>query len=465
MSASISAVPYDLHGLLASLDRYPYGCTEQTISRALPLLYVKELRKGAGPGDDTELAARLQGAIRRVLARQTDNGGFGLWSARDDTDPWVSAYALDFLDRARIEGFEVDAGALHRARGYVAKLLRPKSLSSDKREALAYGLAVLARSKAVEPGAVRHFTNTRLDWVGSGLGRAQVALATASFGLSQSAETWFAAAVPALGANRYATYGSELRDAAALVAVAAVLKPAALEEAAARLRRIAAEDSHTSTQEKAWMVVAAWELTRAAAATPITVDGVAAPSGQGGFYRAVDPEELDGEGVTIGNSGDKPVTLLISVGGHPATDEPRHANGIDIKRTIRTLNGALADLNHLGQGDELTVVLEGGLAQSEFPRRLLVADLLPAGLEIQGAIIDDKEYQALGKMHRPEALRLRDDRYVAAITRLGGSSFRLAYLVRAVTPGSFRLPAPYVEDMYDPAIQARGIMARMTAHP
>ena len=324
--------------------------------------------------------------------------------------------------------------------------MRPKSLSSDKREALAYGLAVLARSKAVEPGTVRHFTNTRLDWVGSGLGRAQVALAAASFGLSESAETWFAAAVPALGANRYATYGSELRDAAALVAVAAALKPAALEEAAARLRRIAAEDSHTSTQERAWMVVAAWEPTRAAAATPITVDGVAAPSGQGGFYRAVDPEELDGEGVTIGNSGDKPVTLLISVGGHPATDELRHANGIDIKRTIRTLDGALADLNLLGQGDELTVVLEGRL-------------------EIQGAIIDDEEYQALGKMHRPEALRLRDDRYVAAITRLGGSSFRLAYLVRAVTPGSFRLPAPYVEDMYDPAIQARGIMARMTVHP
>ncbi|MHA4875533.1 hypothetical protein ACX0FC_19360, partial [Enterococcus faecium] len=31
---------FDVPGLLASLDRYPYGCAEQTTSRALPLLYV-----------------------------------------------------------------------------------------------------------------------------------------------------------------------------------------------------------------------------------------------------------------------------------------------------------------------------------------------------------------------------------------------------------------------------------------
>ena len=33
----------DVPGLLQSLDRYPYGCTEQTVSRALPLLYVNNL--------------------------------------------------------------------------------------------------------------------------------------------------------------------------------------------------------------------------------------------------------------------------------------------------------------------------------------------------------------------------------------------------------------------------------------
>ena len=463
VSASVSPVPYDLRGLLASLDRYPYGCTEQTISRALPLLYVKELGRGAA-GSDAGLAGRIQGAVRRVLARQTKDGGFGLWSARDASEPWVSAYALDFLDRARAEGYEVDAGALRRARGYIAELPRRSRPSGDVFEAFAYGVAVLARSKAVEPGTVRYFIDNRLDRVESGLGRAQLALAAASFGLTESADAAFAAAVPALGGNAYYTYGSDLRDAATLVAVAAAVKPAALEEAATRLRRIAAEDSYASTQEKAWMVVAAWELTRAAAATELTVDGVRAPTGQGGFHRAIGSREMEGDGVTLANPGDRPVKLLISVGGHPVTEEPAYANGLTVTRTIRTAAGTPADLDKVKQGDELTVVLEGRLAESGFPRRLLVADLLPAGLEIQAAIIEDKEYESLGEMDRPDALRLRDDRYVAAVTRKGGESFRLAYLVRAVTPGTFRVPAFYVEDMYDPAIQARGAMGRMTVH-
>ena len=38
--------------MLMTLDRYPYGCAEQTTSRALPLLYVSELAAGAGMADD-----------------------------------------------------------------------------------------------------------------------------------------------------------------------------------------------------------------------------------------------------------------------------------------------------------------------------------------------------------------------------------------------------------------------------
>ena len=49
VSVSSSAVPYDLHGLLASLDRYPYGCTEQIISRAFALALRQGLERGIKP--------------------------------------------------------------------------------------------------------------------------------------------------------------------------------------------------------------------------------------------------------------------------------------------------------------------------------------------------------------------------------------------------------------------------------
>ena len=48
---------FDVPSLLMALDRYPYGCAEQTTSRALPLLYVSELAAGAGMKDEPELQA------------------------------------------------------------------------------------------------------------------------------------------------------------------------------------------------------------------------------------------------------------------------------------------------------------------------------------------------------------------------------------------------------------------------
>ena len=53
----------DVPSLLLALDRYPYGCAEQTTSRALPLLYVAELAKSAGMADDPALRERIQQAI------------------------------------------------------------------------------------------------------------------------------------------------------------------------------------------------------------------------------------------------------------------------------------------------------------------------------------------------------------------------------------------------------------------
>ncbi len=70
----------DVPALLAALDRYPYGCTEQIVSRAMPLLYVNQLASRERLPIDGDLDERIRDAIDRVLARQDSNGAFGLWS-------------------------------------------------------------------------------------------------------------------------------------------------------------------------------------------------------------------------------------------------------------------------------------------------------------------------------------------------------------------------------------------------
>ena len=109
-AVSVSVAPLgalDVPGLVQALDRYPYGCSEQVVSRALPLLYVNRLAAAGSLGLDGEVDGRVRAAIERVLSRQDSNGAFGLWSVGGSDDYWLDSYVLDFLTprpRAEIRG-------------------------------------------------------------------------------------------------------------------------------------------------------------------------------------------------------------------------------------------------------------------------------------------------------------------------------------------------------------------------
>src|SRR6185369_5097416 len=86
----------DAASILKALDRYPFGCSEQITSRAMPLLYVNDLASEAHLSLDTAIDQRIRDSIERLLARQGSNGSFGLWSAGGN-DVWLDAYVSDFL--------------------------------------------------------------------------------------------------------------------------------------------------------------------------------------------------------------------------------------------------------------------------------------------------------------------------------------------------------------------------------
>ena len=105
-----SSTALDAAGLLAALDRYPYRCSEQITSRALPLLYMSDLATEANVALEPNTDQRIRDTIDGLLARQGSNGSFGLWSPGGD-DVWLNSYVTDFLTRARERKF---AGARRR---------------------------------------------------------------------------------------------------------------------------------------------------------------------------------------------------------------------------------------------------------------------------------------------------------------------------------------------------------------
>ena len=90
--------------------------------------------------------------------------------------------------------------------------------------------------------------------------------------------------------------------------------------------------------------------------------------------------------------------------------------------------------------------------------RLMVNDPLPAGFEI-----DNPDLISGGSVSKLDFLDLatdvahsefRQDRFLTAIDRTDNASFRLAYILRAVSPGKYHQPAATVEDMYRPDLNA-----------
>ena len=113
-SATMAAGPIarlDAPGLLEALDRYPYGCTEQMTSRALPLLYLDDVAVAMGLEGRDNIANRIDQAVERILTNQASNGAFGLWRA-DSGDFWLDSYVTDFLSRARGQGYKVARSGL-----------------------------------------------------------------------------------------------------------------------------------------------------------------------------------------------------------------------------------------------------------------------------------------------------------------------------------------------------------------
>jgi len=448
----------DAATLLNTLDRYPFGCSEQIASRAMAMLYVNELAAQAQLAPDGDVDQRIRDTIPRLLARQGSNGSFGLWSVGGD-DPWLDAYVTDFLTRARARGFDVPQTAytlaIDRLRNYVAAAPEP---SRNGGREIAYALYVLARNGAAPVGDLRYIADVKLSDVATPIAKAQIAAALAMVGDKARADSAYLAALdaiapqPKLDLGR-ADFGSALRDAAALVTLASEGRAPqkTIDDAVLRIDAARTLAASTSTQENAWLVLAARALAKQLNSISLSVNG---ETRQGTLYRNLRPDDL-ASSYAVQNNGDGSVQAVVSVSGSPLTPEPAAENGFKIERSYHTLAGEAADPSKARQNQRFVVVLKMIEPQPQFGR-VIVADYLPAGFEIDNPrLVSSGETSTLDWITdgvEPVNSEFRDDRFSAAFDRSADSSpvFTVAYVVRAVSPGRYVLPQAKVEDMYRP---------------
>ena len=227
VSVSVSPLAaLDVPALLKALDRYPYGCTEQTVSRALPLLHVNRLASLENLALDGNADERVNAAIERVLSRQGANGSFGLWSVGGE-DLWLDAFVADFLTRARERQFAVPQIAFNLALDRLRnQVVNTSEIVKEEAAGIAYALYVLARNGRPVMGDLRYLADNKLAEFDTPLARGQIGAALSLLGDRGRGRAAFASALASLQETRddglsRPDYGSRLRDGSGLLALIA----------------------------------------------------------------------------------------------------------------------------------------------------------------------------------------------------------------------------------------------------
>ncbi len=469
--------------LLESLYRYPYGCSEQLVSSALPLLYINDLGGEAGLGPEFAVRPRIQEAVNQLLNRQAPDGSFGLWREQDGSaTAWLGAYVTDFLFRAKAEGYGVPDEALEKSYGALAQISRvdrwvysgyqmqayegPWSNDTTdqlRRRSAAYAYYVLARAGKEDLSDIRYFHDTLIDDTASPLAKAHIAAALSLMGDRARSISAFEKALVALGyQNTGDYYQTTLRDAAGVLALLAEMQNApGVNRASDRFVEFMKEPNAMHTQEKAFVLLASQALLRSGGPVVLKRDGAAISAASPAPRFSLTADDL-AKGAAFENAGQGPIFASVSVYGSPASAPPASAQGFDLTKRLFTRDGRPADPATVKQNDRLVVVLTAA-AKSDRVHPAIIADLLPAGFEIEAILTPEDgasegsggPYKWIGPIAWTKVAEARDDRFVAAIDLTSRDPQRLAYLVRAVTPGDFVFPGAVIEDMYRPGVFAR----------
>ena len=468
--AIISAGPLasmNAPALLQSLDRYPYGCTEQVTSRAMPLLYFNQVAGALGLGDADEIDKRIEQSIARILTRQSSNGAFGLWRASSG-DFWLDAYVADFLSRARTEGYLVPTQPFAMAMDNLRNRVNYAPDFDDGGEDIAYALMVLAREGAASMGDLRYYADVKSDAFATPLALGQLGAALASYGDQTRADRMFRLAVKKLAAPKgdetqlwRADYGTRYRDKAGLLALM-VEAGSTVADYGAMTRSLSAAGPQMSTQEQSWTLLAARALIDDPSAAGLTLNGKPV---SGAFAMMQEADTLTPQ--AIRNTGQSDTNVTLTTVGVPEIPEPAGGYGYQISRQYFDTDGNAVDLNGVKSGTRLVTVLTISPSTSG-EARLMVNDPLPAGLEIDNPnLISSGDISALSWLNTTyaEYSEFRSDRFLAAVDWRSDQPFQLAYVVRAVSPGNYRHPAATVEDMYRPRYRAHTDTGTMSVSP
>jgi uncharacterized protein YfaS (alpha-2-macroglobulin family) len=469
---------------LSTLLGYPFGCLEQTVSKAFPQLYFADLTKAmAAPvylvkngESDFNPVTNVQQAIRKIEAQQLFNGGIAMWPGVTYEDWWATAYATHFLEEARRAGFEINATTLSRATDYLTGKTRtmatkevilastgnglaygsePSSGSQvrkivARREAI-YALYVLSLTGQPNRASMNYYkqnpqlltTDTRYLLAGAfrlvGDTRSFTALLPKSYTVESGSQAFDD------------SYSSPLRNMALVLNTLLETDPdnPQVSTIARQLSKAIQSASYLNTQEAAFAVLALGKIAKSTSASTVTASVTANGKNIGSF----DGKELKlakgiaNQKLSVTTQGKGGLYWFAQSEGMSATGTyTEEDQGLRVRREFLTRDGK--PVSQLHQNDLIVVKLSLSSTNGLSVENVVVTDLLPAGFEIENPrITEPRDMPWITNTGIPQYMDIRDDRihYFTTADKLEKSFY---YQVRVVSKGTFTVGPVAADAMY-----------------
>ena len=462
---------------LQNLLRYPYGCTEQIVSGAMPWLLTanqtavanlplltelftlqnKELQKSKVK-NSKEILRQALDKLRNV---QNASGGFSVWRGAPESQ-WLTAYVFDFLSQTKAVYPDLVTDNFYqsitkRLAYYLSKYKYPKQ---NQQLATNSYIAYLLKPSVAELDRIKG-KNKQMPTV---LAQAQLAAAYAYAGDLREAEALFLAlkfGVEKFAAQRsdFTDYGSKLRDLAAASSILFELENSGLSanswlisDLLEKLNQEMNQRKWLSTQENQALIKAAL-VSETMRSQPFEFEL------NGKLQKAQGKAVFEFDGGTQIKTTEKPLYASASIAGYPLEINDLSTVGYTTaERDFYYLSGKKWRGEPVAMGEKLLVVVN--LQTENLPEPMII-ERIPAGFvglnpvqhsDLQISKIPNHKDIIL-KQWRGEYEQYFDDRYVVSSSSMLPKNTQIAYFIQAQVAGKFLLPPIFVESMFSPEMR------------
>lgn len=484
----------ELEPSLRYLVEYPYGCLEQTLSRFVPLVKVRDLADSLGMASlkGPKMGTFIGAGVAKVIRHQHADGHYSLWPS-GATYPHLTVYATYGLLEARSAGVRVPQKPIDDGvaaiRTWANSAERPLSPGGES------ATMAMAAYLLAEAGAPDHGLNARLYAARTSLPRyGQAFLLRALHRSKAPAEQITAVKDDLLAAARPAQKGLVIRETmgelhhymntdarTTSIALSALMEvEPANSQIDALVEGLKSERGPggrwQNTQDNLYALVALADYARGkskgASTLTLTVDGKRAVhriDGGAVFTARHALGTLRPGSVTIeADGGVRYSVQLAEARRDPAAAATDH--GFAVTRTyLDPESGAALTSVRAGQLVKVRVTVTSPDDRSF----VAVVDPMPAGFEAVNTRLATSQqaparYAGHGYRHSSRwnygwtHTELRDDRVHGFADRMRAGDLVLEYLARATIPGDFRAGPATAEEMYSPAVNGRSAAQTVT---